>query len=232
MQSLGRASLALPPSGCSEEARAVANELINAAEATHDPVCSRTRFRTIGTPSTTRIQPDAEALRRGLVIAETAATAATRRPWRPACPAWRPSTGPAGRDQLPHGGDPQPSRRRQRHPDPYHAGYPRRPFRRRTPRTGGRRRRFAFSPIAAAISPEINAAIARLREVLGDPAYESLARKGETMTTAAMATYAYDQIDPAQQNSNAPLNARSGAKALGEKAGCQKYVRGSPSDAS
>ena len=28
--------------------------------------------------------------------------------------------------------------------------------------------------------------------------YESLARKGETMTTAAMVTYAYDQIDQAR----------------------------------
>jgi hypothetical protein len=45
---------------------------------------------------------------------------------------------------------------------------------------------------------EFNTAIAHLREVLGDPAYESLARKGETMTTAAMATYAYDQIDQAR----------------------------------
>jgi predicted ATPase len=57
---------------------------------------------------------------------------------------------------------------------------------------------FAFSPITAAISPEINAAIAHLREVLGDAGYESLARKGETMTTATMATYAYDQIDQAR----------------------------------
>jgi len=57
---------------------------------------------------------------------------------------------------------------------------------------------FAFCPITAAISPEINTAIAHLREVLGDRAYESLARKGETMTTAAMATYAYDQIDQAR----------------------------------
>jgi hypothetical protein len=38
-------------------------------------------------------------------------------------------------------------------------------------------------------------AITHLREVLGEATYESLARKGETMTTAAMATYAYDQID-------------------------------------
>ena len=34
--------------------------------------------------------------------------------------------------------------------------------------------------------PEINTAIAHLREVLGDQTYESLARKGETMTTAEM----------------------------------------------
>jgi predicted ATPase len=57
---------------------------------------------------------------------------------------------------------------------------------------------FAVSPLTAAAFPETNTAIAHLREVLGDPAYESLARKGETMTTAAMATYAYDQIDQAR----------------------------------
>jgi len=36
------------------------------------------------------------------------------------------------------------------------------------------------------------------RDVLGDQTYESLAHKGETMTTAAMVTYAYDQIDQAR----------------------------------
>jgi hypothetical protein len=40
--------------------------------------------------------------------------------------------------------------------------------------------------------------IAHLRDVLGEATYESLARKGETMTTAAMVTYAYDQIDQAR----------------------------------
>ncbi|WP_155767073.1 hypothetical protein [Mycobacterium colombiense] len=40
--------------------------------------------------------------------------------------------------------------------------------------------------------------IAHLRDVLGDHTYESLARKGETMTTAAVVTYAYDQIDQAR----------------------------------
>jgi hypothetical protein len=57
---------------------------------------------------------------------------------------------------------------------------------------------FAFSPLTAASLPEFSTAIAHLREVLGDQTYESLARKGETMTTAAMATYAYDQIDQAR----------------------------------
>ena len=42
---------------------------------------------------------------------------------------------------------------------------------------------------------EFGTAIAHLREVLGDQTYESLAHKGETMTTAAIVTYAYDQIE-------------------------------------
>jgi predicted ATPase len=57
---------------------------------------------------------------------------------------------------------------------------------------------FALSPVAAAAVPEITTAITHLRDVLGDQTYESLARKGETMTTAAIATYAYDQIDQAR----------------------------------
>ena len=51
--------------------------------------------------------------------------------------------------------------------------------------------------------PEINTAITHLREALGDQTYESLARKGETMTTTAVATYAYDQIDQARTELNA-----------------------------
>ena len=51
--------------------------------------------------------------------------------------------------------------------------------------------------------PELTTATAHLRDVLGDQTYESLARKGETMTTAAMATYAYDQIDQARAALNA-----------------------------
>jgi hypothetical protein len=56
----------------------------------------------------------------------------------------------------------------------------------------------ALNPMTTAAFPEINTAITHLREVLGDQTYESLARKGETMTTAAIVTYAYDQIDQAR----------------------------------
>jgi hypothetical protein len=62
---------------------------------------------------------------------------------------------------------------------------------------------FAYSPMTAAASPEITIAITHLREVLGDQTYEPLARKGETMTTAEIVSYAYDQIDQARTELNA-----------------------------
>ena len=62
---------------------------------------------------------------------------------------------------------------------------------------------FAVDPLTAHLIPEINITITHLREVLGDQTYQSFARKGETMTTAAIATYAYDQIDQARAELNA-----------------------------
>jgi hypothetical protein len=62
---------------------------------------------------------------------------------------------------------------------------------------------FALSPMAAAAFPEITTVITHLRDVLGEATYESLAHKGETMTTSVMATYAYDQIDQARTALNA-----------------------------
>jgi predicted ATPase len=62
---------------------------------------------------------------------------------------------------------------------------------------------FALSPMAATGVPEITTAITHLRDVLGEATYEPLAHKGETMTTAAIAAYAYDQIDQAQADLNA-----------------------------
>lgn len=58
-------------------------------------------------------------------------------------------------------------------------------------------------PSSALTVPEITTVIAHLREVLGEETYESLALKGETMATAAMATYAYDQIDEGRAELNA-----------------------------
>jgi hypothetical protein len=52
--------------------------------------------------------------------------------------------------------------------------------------------------MTAAGLPELSPAIAHLRDVLSDPAYESLVRDGEEMATAAMTTYAYDQISQAR----------------------------------
>jgi predicted ATPase/class 3 adenylate cyclase len=62
---------------------------------------------------------------------------------------------------------------------------------------------FAANPAPPATYPEITTAIAHLREALGDQTYESLARKGETMTTAEMVAYGYDQIDRARAELNA-----------------------------
>jgi tetratricopeptide (TPR) repeat protein len=62
---------------------------------------------------------------------------------------------------------------------------------------------FAFSPLTAASVPNINTAITHLRHVLGEEAYTSLARRGEQMTTAAMVTYALDQIDETRTELNA-----------------------------
>jgi len=62
---------------------------------------------------------------------------------------------------------------------------------------------FAFSPFTASTFPQLGTAITHLRDVLGDQTYELLARKGAAMTTAAMATYAYDQIDQARTELNA-----------------------------
>ncbi|MGB9226039.1 ATP-binding protein [Mycobacterium sp.] len=57
---------------------------------------------------------------------------------------------------------------------------------------------FTFGPITLASSPELSTAITHLRDVLGDAVYESLAHQGADMTIAAMANYAYHQIDQAR----------------------------------
>jgi predicted ATPase len=61
---------------------------------------------------------------------------------------------------------------------------------------------FASTPFTVATYPELLTTTAHLRTALGDQDYESLARKGETMSTAEIATYAYDQIDQARTELN------------------------------
>jgi hypothetical protein len=57
---------------------------------------------------------------------------------------------------------------------------------------------FAFNSLTASWVPAIRTAITHLRTVLGDETYEALARKGQMMTTGEMVAYAYDQIDQAR----------------------------------
>jgi predicted ATPase len=62
---------------------------------------------------------------------------------------------------------------------------------------------FALNSLSAGWVPEINSAVAHLRDVLGEQTYQSLIAEGKAMTTSAMATFAYDQIDQARAELNA-----------------------------
>ncbi|MDT7732191.1 MAG: hypothetical protein QOK45_2444, partial [Mycobacterium sp.] len=59
---------------------------------------------------------------------------------------------------------------------------------------------FAADALARASFPEIEDAVAHLREVLGEDGYAARAQAGANMTNAEMATYAFDQIDLARAN--------------------------------
>ena len=64
---------------------------------------------------------------------------------------------------------------------------------------------FALSPLTTSTVHQLSTAITHLRDVLGGQTYESLARKGQTMSTAEIVTYAYDQIDQARAELQAVL---------------------------
>jgi tetratricopeptide (TPR) repeat protein len=61
----------------------------------------------------------------------------------------------------------------------------------------------ARSPVSVALYPDLHDLIGDLREVLGGPAYEKCARKGQTMTTTEIVNLAYDQCDQARAELNA-----------------------------
>ena len=168
---------------------AAANGLIDAAEATRNPYALSFALLAYGF-AFRDADPDRalDALRRGLVIAQDSGNRATR-PILAASLARLEAElrRPAGRARLLHSGDPQLPRLGQHRHMRSALADPRRILRpARTPRTGGHHRRFRLQSPHRGGVPRINTAIAHLRDVLGDQTYESLARKGETMTTAAM----------------------------------------------
>jgi predicted ATPase len=63
---------------------------------------------------------------------------------------------------------------------------------------------FADDPLVRIAFSEITTTIVRLRDVLGDGRYESLAEAGRAMTNAAMANYAFEQIDLARAQLSSP----------------------------
>ena len=75
-----------------------------------------------------------------------------------------------------------------------------------TPRTGGHHCRFGVQSLHCVEFPNLSTVIAHFRDVLGDQAYESLARNCETVTTAARVAYGYDQIDQARTELDAVSN--------------------------
>ena len=199
--------VALTIAGCGDEAMAAANGLIDAAEATRNPCALSFALLAYGFAFRDADPVRAlDALRRGLVIAQDSGNRINE----------SHLAASLARLEAEHG-DPlaaldyftlairnfhdagntttDPSRRWLSSP-PFSTGSD--ATNRRPPSPVSR-----SIPSPQSAFPEISTAIAHLRDVLGDQTYESLARKGETMTTAAMATYAYDQIDQARAELNA-----------------------------
>jgi tetratricopeptide (TPR) repeat protein len=191
----------LAAAGAGEEARAAANGLIDAAEATHNPFALAYALfgygYAFGDADPVRAL---EALRRGLVIAQDSGNRFIE------------SNLATGLSRLePEHGDPLAALDHitlgiRNFYDSGYVGFIRfalatlAVFLDRLGRVepAATIAGFAFSPLTASALPQLSTAITHLRDVLGDQTYESLARKGETMTTAEMVTYAYDQIDQAR----------------------------------
>jgi hypothetical protein len=184
---LTRANLVatLAVAGAGEEARAAANGLIDAAEATHNPYALSNALRAYG-----RAYCDAdpvralEALRRGLVIAQDSGNRYVESSL---------ATG-LSRLEAEHG-DPLAALDHitlvmrncydssnvalMRNALAILAVFLDRLGRLQPAATVAG---FALSPFSASAFPELSTAITHLRDVLGDQTYESLARRGETMT--------------------------------------------------
>ncbi|MGO9384767.1 MAG: ATP-binding protein, partial [Mycobacterium sp.] len=192
--------VALTMAGRADEARAAANGLIDAAEATHNPHALSFALRNYGYAFRDADPLRAlEALRRGLVIAQDSGNRFVESLLAIVLPRLEAEHGDplAALDHI--------TLAIRNYYDSGNVGLIRSAlvtlafFLDRLERfePAATIAGFAFSPLTATV-PEFSAAITHLRDVLGEATYESLARKGETMTTAAMVTYAYDQIDQAR----------------------------------
>ncbi len=182
---------ALAIAGCGEEAMAAATASSSAAEATGNPCRALAcPYRPTGLPSATPI-PTARwtPLRRGLVIAQDSGNRYNESHSGERAVRSRSRTRrPAGRARLPRAGHPQFPRRGQ------HQRCSASPWPSSPPFSTGSdaTNRRPPSPVSLSApyrqrpSPNSTPPITHLRDVLGDQTYESLARKGETMTTAAM----------------------------------------------
>ncbi|MGB9305715.1 MAG: adenylate/guanylate cyclase domain-containing protein, partial [Mycobacterium sp.] len=200
---LTRANLvvALTTAGAGEEARAAANGLIEAAEATHNPYALSFALYGYGSAFSDADPVRAlEALRRGLMIAQDSGNRYVEANLATAlCPLEAEHGDPlAALDHI--------TLAIRNFYDSGNVGLIRialatlAVFLDRLGRLepAATIAGFAFNPLTASALPQLSTAITHLRDVLGEATYESLARKGETMTTAAMATYAYNQIDQAR----------------------------------
>ena len=199
--------VALTIAGAGDEARATANGLIDAAEATHNPFVLSYALWAYGGFAFRDADPAGalEALRRGLVIAQDSGNREVESQLATFLPPLEAEHGDplAALDHI--------TLAIRNFYDSGNVGFIRAALatlavfldRLGHLEPAATIAAVAFSPLTASANPLLTNAIAHLRAVLGDQTYESLARKGETMTTAAMAAYAYDQIDQARAELNA-----------------------------
>jgi predicted ATPase len=199
--------LALTIAGAGEEARAAANGLIDAAEATHNPLVLAHALYTYGYAYWDADPAGAlEAVRRGLLIAQDSGNRLIESHMATVLSPLEAEHGDplAALDHI--------TLAIRNYYDSGNVGLIRSAlatlavFLDRLGRLepAATNAGFAFSPLTASANPQLSTAITHLRDVLGEATYESLARNGETMTTAAMVTYAYDQIDQARTELERP----------------------------
>jgi predicted ATPase len=198
---------ALLIAGAGEEARAAANGLIEAAEATHNPAALANALNAYGMAFGDADPVRAlDALRRGLVIAQDSGNRVIESVLAMVLSGLEPEHGDplAALDHI--------TLAIRNCYDSGNIGFIRSAlatlavFLERLGRLepAATIAGFALNPLSASTVPQLSTVITHLRDVLGDQTYESLARKGETMTTAAMVTYAYDQIDQARRELEHP----------------------------